>query len=280
MSEAENTCTLCGVKWKDITAPCPKSLTGSGVHTFYGDFRGFSSVAGSTGTEVKRGLTPEEIIVACRNIGHDMACASRAEQFYTGSSMHPHTCSEFSVDQQPGEPTPPVPSKFFSTTEPVFKNGEDLTAEADNQTVSRLEWDRLIKRWKAQDLTEELYLRRCSEVSTHQMLDSFGVPHGELSLNGRLAWLERRLCAPDVKIRTEDASVPDDSLSALTGALPAGEWTIASSGVSIDCGAIRLRCEGGSRNEKKTLMLFLKAAHAALASSEGSKQGEDNAVLR
>lgn len=60
MSEAENTCTRCGVKWKDITAPCPKSLTGSGVHTFYGDFRGFSSVAGSTGTEVKTGLTHEE----------------------------------------------------------------------------------------------------------------------------------------------------------------------------------------------------------------------------
>ena len=40
-----------------------------------------------------------------------------------------------------------------------------------------------------------------------------------------------------------------------------GWWTIASSEVSIDCGTIRLRCEGGSRPEKKTLMLFLKAVH-------------------
>ena len=54
------------------------------------------------------------------------------------------------------------------------------------------------------------------------MLDRFGVPHGELSLNGRLYWLEKRLQAPDVKIRPDAVSAAGNSLGELAEALPAG----------------------------------------------------------
>ena len=42
MSTSENTCTCCGLEWKDIKTPCPKS--GTGVHHFYGDYLGFSQI--------------------------------------------------------------------------------------------------------------------------------------------------------------------------------------------------------------------------------------------
>lgn len=116
------------------------------------------------------------------------------------------------------------------------------------------------KRWGARDDAEELYLRRCSELCTHQMLDGFGVPHGELSLNGRLSWLEERLREIG-REKIQPADVCEDAkLPELARALPRGEWRIASSGVSMDCGPIRVRCEGGSRGERSLLMRFFRAA--------------------
>ena len=41
----------------------------------------------------KRGLTYAEIEQACRNIGYDLSCGACASQFYTGSTLGPHTCA-------------------------------------------------------------------------------------------------------------------------------------------------------------------------------------------
>lgn len=35
-------------------------------------------------------LTPEQVTAACRNIGYDLTCATCAEIFYTGVSVHLH----------------------------------------------------------------------------------------------------------------------------------------------------------------------------------------------
>ena len=40
----------------------------------------------------RRGLTEEELIVACKNIGFDLTCGACAGQFYTGASLGEHTC--------------------------------------------------------------------------------------------------------------------------------------------------------------------------------------------
>jgi hypothetical protein len=36
------------------------------------------------------GLSHEELVVACRNIGFDLSCAKCASVFYTGSGTYPH----------------------------------------------------------------------------------------------------------------------------------------------------------------------------------------------
>lgn len=40
------------------------------------------------------GLTSEELVVACKNIGFDLSCGACAGVFYTGSGMGAHTCDE------------------------------------------------------------------------------------------------------------------------------------------------------------------------------------------
>ncbi len=41
---------------------------------------------------MNNGLTHEELVVACRNIGFDLTCGACAGQFYTGSQLGAHTC--------------------------------------------------------------------------------------------------------------------------------------------------------------------------------------------
>lgn len=39
------------------------------------------------------GLTHEQIIIACKNIGYDLTCGSCAAVFFTGYGGYPHTCA-------------------------------------------------------------------------------------------------------------------------------------------------------------------------------------------
>lgn len=144
---------------------------------------------------------------------------------------------------------------------PVYLDAKPSPDDAETQRV----WDTMNIRWRARDDKEELYLRRCSELSAQQLLDELGVPRGILSLNGRLHHLRLRLetTTTDAKpVRVDLAA--DADLTALASALPVGAWVPATSGVSIDCGPIRLRCEGGSREEKVALVRFLKAVRDAM----------------
>lgn len=38
------------------------------------------------------GLTDEELVVACANVGVDLTCGACAGVFYTGAGLGPHTC--------------------------------------------------------------------------------------------------------------------------------------------------------------------------------------------
>lgn len=41
------------------------------------------------------GLTHDEVLAACKNVGIDLECGACAEQFYTGSHMTDHTCGKY-----------------------------------------------------------------------------------------------------------------------------------------------------------------------------------------
>lgn len=42
------------------------------------------------------GLTYEQLVIACSNIGYDLTCGACASLFYTGYGVYPHTSSCFS----------------------------------------------------------------------------------------------------------------------------------------------------------------------------------------
>jgi len=64
--------------------PCDE-FGGSGVHEW--------ESTPSTSAKPSNGLTHEEIVVACRNVGIDLECGACAAQFYTGSAPGlTHTC--------------------------------------------------------------------------------------------------------------------------------------------------------------------------------------------
>lgn len=157
-------------------------------------------------------------------------------------------------------------TKHRIVVQPALVAGDFAIANEDDDAVAaRLDGEKLRARWRAKDDAEELYLRRCSEVSTHQMLDGFGVPHGELSLNGRLAWLENAIRVQAPRLRGTDSAplAADAGLDQIALLLPGGEWRLATSGVSADCGAVRVRSEGGSRAEREAVVRFLLAARSA-----------------
>ncbi len=61
---------------------------------------------------MRDGLTHEELVVACRNIGYDLTCGQCASVFYTGAGTYPHddTCgtpgtSNGNVEITMGAPT-------------------------------------------------------------------------------------------------------------------------------------------------------------------------------
>lgn len=62
------------------------------------------------------GLTHEQLVVACANIGYDLTCGQCASVFYTGTGIYPHdeTCK---TPKAPGRLTvevsgPPLPDVF------------------------------------------------------------------------------------------------------------------------------------------------------------------------
>jgi hypothetical protein len=55
-------------------------------------------------------LSADELVVACRNIGHDLTCPGCAEIFYTGATLGGHTCARAAaaeVAHAVGEQLPP-----------------------------------------------------------------------------------------------------------------------------------------------------------------------------
>ena len=56
----------------------------------------------------RAGLTEEELVVACKNVGVDLTCGACAGVFYTGSGLGEHTCSTkpakfvFALDENGG----------------------------------------------------------------------------------------------------------------------------------------------------------------------------------
>jgi hypothetical protein len=48
-----------------------------------------AKVSGNAG-----GLTFDELVVACKNIGYDLSCGQCASVFYTGAGTYPHECEE------------------------------------------------------------------------------------------------------------------------------------------------------------------------------------------
>jgi hypothetical protein len=138
-----------------------------------------------------------------------------------------------------------------------------LVAEQRKQAADAHEaWAAPMRRaWRARDDAEELYLRRASEMSSHQMLDAVGVPRGELSLNGRIAKALklRYACAgpgseeTPPKVGKAKAGEVVGVARALLRRLPGGPWPVASSGLSLDVGDVRVRFEGGAREERLAL---------------------------
>lgn len=156
------------------------------------------------------------------------------------------------------------------------------------------------RRWKAATEAEELYLRRCSEGVTSDLLTWAGVPESrERSTNARLEELiqrtreyERRLreaglptdFTADTRPITERgngamamaAEVADDDegeehggddlraqARRLLATLPARPWKLAASGVSCDLGSMRLRLEG-ARDGKAEVVAALVALPVVL----------------
>jgi len=130
------------------------------------------------------------------------------------------------------------------------------------------------KRWRARDDAEELYLRRASEMSSHQMLDQAGIPGGELSLNGRIAKaLNLRYAAGLASEETPPKAGKRKvgEAQALLHKLPSGPWPVASSGLSLDVGDVRVRFEGGSRELRLTLARWFSMSRAVAESFLGRK---------
>ena len=124
------------------------------------------------------------------------------------------------------------------------------------------------KRWRARDDAEELYLRRASEMAAHQMLDEAGIPAGELSLNGRIAKaldLRYDRAAPASEETTpKKGKGKAREVRALLRKLPRGPWPVASSGLSLDVGDIRVRFEGGSREARLALAQWVSMSRAVV----------------
>jgi hypothetical protein len=53
---------------------------------------------------VENGLTHEEMVVACRNIGFDLTCGACASLFYTGTAPYAHDTSCQTPGTTKGEP--------------------------------------------------------------------------------------------------------------------------------------------------------------------------------
>jgi hypothetical protein len=129
------------------------------------------------------------------------------------------------------------------------------------------------KRWRARDDAEELYLRRASEMSAHQMLDQAGIPHGELSLNGRIAkalhlrYASAGSDAEDARPAKSQGKLGE--VRALLRTLPRETWPITSSGLSLDVGDVRVRFEGGSRDLRLALARWFSMSRAVAESVLG-----------
>jgi hypothetical protein len=128
------------------------------------------------------------------------------------------------------------------------------------------------QQWGAMSNAEELYRRRASEVSTRQLLDLAGVPGGERSVNGRLALaLGLRFASAAGSVGSDDDDEeqdrgPDD-LTAALDSVPEGPWPVASSGVSLDVGSIRVRFDGGTAAERRALAQWISRSRARLEAS-------------
>ena len=131
------------------------------------------------------------------------------------------------------------------------------------------------RKWRARDDAEELYLRRASEMSSHQMLDQAGIPGGELSLNGRIAkalnlrYASNGPAPEEAPPKTGKRKVGE--AQALLRKLPRGPWPVASSGLSLDVGAARVRFEGGSRELRLTLARWFSMSRAVAESFLGRR---------
>ena len=59
-----------------------------------------------TNVEKPNGLTQEELVVACANIGFDLTCGECACRFFTGhGGVYPHDARCFTPKPVPGSPT-------------------------------------------------------------------------------------------------------------------------------------------------------------------------------
>lgn len=77
------------------------------------------------------GLTHEEIIVACRNIGINLECGGCAENFYTGFndlSHHDSNCTRKYIIKITPDRFPPDYKRFFDFIE--SEKGDQLLASA------------------------------------------------------------------------------------------------------------------------------------------------------
>ena len=155
-------------------------------------------------------------------------------------------------------------------------DGERLVAERRQRANDAHEaWaGPMRKRWRARDDAEELHLRRASEMAAHQMLDEAGVPAGELSLNGRIAKaldLRYDRAAPASETRARGKGKAGEA-RALLRKLPKAPWPVASSGLSLDVGDIRVRFEGGSREARLTLAQWFSMSRAVVEALLGRRK--------
>ena len=154
-------------------------------------------------------------------------------------------------------------------------DGERLAAERRQQANDAHEaWaGPMRKRWRARDDAEELYLRRASEMAAHQMLDEAGVPAGELSLNGRIAKaLDLRYGCASEETTPKKGKGKASEARALLRKLPKTPWPVASSGLSLDVGDIRVRFEGGSREARLTLAQWFSMSRAVVEALLGRRK--------
>jgi hypothetical protein len=82
-------------------------------------------------SNMKDGLTHEEIIIACRNIGINLECGGCAENFYTGFndlSPHNHYCTRKYVLKITPNVFPPNYKRFFDFIE--SDKGDQLLTRA------------------------------------------------------------------------------------------------------------------------------------------------------